>query len=196
MFGSMACVPAPSQELLCLCVFNNVLNKVTREKSMNLSLNNRQVKWRWFLLPTKYLMKKVAVLSKWSFVNRRITVKWRFTSVNWQITVKQQFTSVNWQITIKWQFTSVNWQITIKQFTSLNWQFTSCKVLNSRFTTVLLITLLDTVEVTPFFQIFFVKQWFTCVNQWFTGVNCCFTINHHFTSCKLPLYCKPPLYKL
>ena len=27
---------------------------------------------------------------------------------------------------------------------------------------------LDTVEVTPFFQIFFVKQWFTCVNQWFT----------------------------
>ena len=30
----------------------------------------------------------------------------------------------------------------------------TCKVLNSRFTTVLLITLLDTVEVTPFFQIF------------------------------------------
>ena len=73
----------------------------------------------------------------------------------------------------------------------------TCKVLNSRFTTVLLITLLDTVEVTPFFQIcFFVKQWFTCVNQWFTGVNCCFTINHHFTSCKLLLYCKLPLYKL
>ena len=65
----------------------------------------------------------------------------------------------------------------------------TCKVFNSRFTTVLLITLLDTVQVTPFFQIFFVKQWFT-------GVNCCFTINHHFTSCKLPLYCKPPLYKL
>ena len=34
----------------------------------------------------------------------------------------------------------------------------TCKLLNSRFTTVLLITLLDTVEVTPFFQIFFVKQ--------------------------------------
>ena len=32
-----------------------------------------------------------------------------------------------------------------------------CKVLNSRFTTVLLITLLDTVEVTPFFQIFYCK---------------------------------------
>ena len=63
----------------------------------------------------------------------------------------------------------------------------TCKVLNSRFTTVLLITLLDTVEVTPFFQMSFVKQWFT-------GVNCCFTLNHHFTSCKLPLYCKPPLY--
>ena len=30
----------------------------------------------------------------------------------------------------------------------------TCKVLNSRFTTVILITLLDTVEVTPFFQIF------------------------------------------
>ena len=65
----------------------------------------------------------------------------------------------------------------------------TCKVLNSRFATVLLIALLDTVEVTPFFQIFFVKQWFT-------GVNCCFTINHYFTSCKLPLYCKPPLNKL
>ena len=32
----------------------------------------------------------------------------------------------------------------------------TCKVHNSRFTTVLLITLLDTEEVTPFFQIFFV----------------------------------------
>ena len=31
----------------------------------------------------------------------------------------------------------------------------TCKVLNSRFTTVLLITLLDTVEVTPFLQICF-----------------------------------------
>ena len=30
----------------------------------------------------------------------------------------------------------------------------SCKVLNFRFTTVILITLLDTVEVTPFFQFF------------------------------------------
>ena len=30
----------------------------------------------------------------------------------------------------------------------------SCKVLNFRFTTVILITLLDTVEVTPFFQVF------------------------------------------
>ena len=50
----------------------------------------------------------------------------------------------------------------------------TCKVLNSRFTTVLLRTLLHTVEVTPFFQIFFcVKQWFTCVYR-----------------------CKPPLYKL
>ena len=65
----------------------------------------------------------------------------------------------------------------------------TCKVLNSRFTTVLLITLLDTMEVTPFFQILFVKQWFI-------GVNSCLTINHHFTSCKLPLSCKPPLYKL
>ena len=72
----------------------------------------------------------------------------------------------------------------------------TCNVLNSRFTTVLFITLLDTVEVTPFFQIFFVKKWFTCVKQWFTGVNCCFTVNHQFKSCKLPLYYKLPLYKL
>ena len=41
----------------------------------------------------------------------------------------------------------------------------TCRVLNSRFTTVLLITLLDTVEVTPSFQFFCVKQWFTHVNQ-------------------------------
>ena len=33
----------------------------------------------------------------------------------------------------------------------------TCKVLNSRFTTVVLISLLDTVEVTPFFQIFLCK---------------------------------------
>ena len=58
----------------------------------------------------------------------------------------------------------------------------TCKVLDSRFTTVLLISLLDTVEVTPFFQFFFVKQQFT-------GVNCHFTINHYFTSCKLLIYC-------
>ena len=110
--------------------------------------------------------KKIAVLSKWSFV------KWQFTSVNWQITVKRQFTSCKVAVY------------------KCKWAVYTCKVLNSRFTTVLLITLLDTVEVTPFFQIFFF------VKQWFTGVNCCFTINHHFTSCKLPLYCKPPLYKL
>ena len=42
----------------------------------------------------------------------------------------------------------------------------TCKVLNFRFTTVILITLLDTVEVTPFFQFF-------CVKQWFTGVTLC-----------------------
>ena len=92
----------------------------------------------------KHETRKVAVLSKWSFV-KRITVKWRFTSVNRQITVmwwftsvKRQFTSVSWQIKVKqwftsvnqWitvmqQFTSVNWQITVmRQFTSVNWQIT------------------------------------------------------------------------
>ena len=107
---------------------------------------------------------KVAVLSKWSFVNQRITVKRQFTSVNWQITVKQWFTSC---------------KLAVYKCKPVVY---TCKVLNSRFTTVLVITLLDTVEVTSFFQIFFVKQWFTCVNKWFTALNCCFTVNHHFTS--------------
>ena len=83
-------------------------------------------------------MKKVAVLSKWSLVN------WRFTSVNQRITVNWQFTSVNQQIT---SCKPAVYKCKPAVYT--------CKVLNSRFTTVLLITLLDTVEVTPFFQIFF-----------------------------------------
>ena len=52
----------------------------------------------------------------------------------------------------------------------------TCKILNSRFTTVLLISLLDTVEVTPFFQFLFCKA--------------------VVYRCKLLLYYKPPLYKL
>ena len=108
-----------------------------------------------------------------------ITVKW--------ITVKQQFTSINQQITVVYKYKLADYsKAAVNKCKPVVY---TCKVLNSRFTTVLLITLLDTVEVTPFFQFLFVKQWFT-------GVNCCFTINHHFTSCKLPLYCKPPLYKL
>ena len=103
-------------------------------------------------------MKKVAVLSKWSFIKQ-----W-FTSVNQQITVKQWFTSVNW------------W------FTSCKPVVYTCKVLNSRFTTVL-ITLLDTVEETPFFQIFFCKA----------VVHMCKPVVYR---CKLLLYYKPPLYKL
>ena len=59
----------------------------------------------------------------------------------------------------------------------------TCKVLNSRFTTVLLITLLDTVDVTPFFQIFFCKA----------VVYMCKPVVYR---CKLLLYYKPPLYKL
>ena len=59
----------------------------------------------------------------------------------------------------------------------------TCKVLNSRFTTVLPITLLDTVEVTPFFQIFFCKA----------VVYMCKLVVYR---CKLLLYCKPLLYKL
>ena len=139
------------------------------------------------LLPKHNTNEKVAVLSKWSFINQWITVKQQFTSA-----------SVNWWITVKWQFTSVNWWITVKQqFTSVNWHFTSCKpplykcklavytceVLNSRFTTVLLITLLDTVEVTSSFQFFFGKA----------VVYMCKPVVYR---CKLLLYCKPPLYKL
>ena len=59
----------------------------------------------------------------------------------------------------------------------------TCKVLNSRFTTVLLTTLLDTVEVTPFFQFFICKA----------VVYMCKQVVYR---CKLLLYCKLPLYKL
>ena len=58
-----------------------------------------------------------------------------------------------------------------------------CKVLNSRFTTVLLISLLDTVQVTPFFQIYFCK----------TVIYMCKPVVYR---CKLLLYYKAPLYKL
>ena len=45
----------------------------------------------------------------------------------------------------------------------------TCKVLNFRFTTVILITLLDTVEVTPFFQFFLCKAVvYRCYTLWFT----------------------------
>ena len=51
----------------------------------------------------------------------------------------------------------------------------TCKVLNFRFTSVTLITLLDTVEVTPFFSQFSGKL--------------------HVIHCKLLVYtCKPPVY--
>ena len=58
----------------------------------------------------------------------------------------------------------------------------TCKVLNSRFTTVLII-LLDTVEVTPFFQFFVCKA----------VVYMCKSVVYR---CKLLLYYKPQLYKL
>ena len=117
------------------------------------------------------LTRKVAVLSKWSFV------KWRFSKCK---PVDYSNAAVYTCKLVDYSKVAV-YKCKLAVYT--------CKVLNYRFTTFLLITLLDTVEVTPFFQFFFVKQWFT-------GVNCCFTINHHFTSCKLPLYCKPWLYKL
>ena len=67
----------------------------------------------------------------------------------------------------------------------------TCKVLNFRFTSVTLTTLLDTVEVTPFFSQFSGKLHVICckplvyacklpVYNW----NCQFTVKHHFTSCK------------
>ena len=58
----------------------------------------------------------------------------------------------------------------------------TCKVLNSRFTTVLLISLLDTVEVTPFFQFFCKAVVYMC--KWVVY------------TCKLPLYCNPLVYNL
>ena len=59
---------------------------------------------------------------------------------------------VNWRFTnANWWFTDVNQPLKL-WFTDVNWQFTRrCKVLNFIFTSVLLITLLNTVEVTPFF---------------------------------------------
>ena len=68
------------------------------------------------LVGNYFNQKKIAVLSKWSFVNRRITVKRWFTSVNQQITVKWWFTSV------KWQFTSVNQGFTLLKYLILGLQ--------------------------------------------------------------------------
>ena len=97
--------------------------------------------------------------------------------VNWWITVKWQFTSVNQWITVKWWFTSL--QVAVYKCKLVVY---TCKILNSRFTTVL-ITLLDTVEVTPFFQIYFCKA----------VVYMCKPVVYR---CQLLLYYKPPLYKL
>ena len=58
----------------------------------------------------------------------------------------------------------------------------TCKVLNFRFTSVTLITLLDTVEVTPFFSQFSGKL---------HVIHCKLLVY----TCKLPVYtCKPPVY--
>ena len=75
----------------------------------------------------------------------------------------------------------------------------TCKVLNSMFTTVLLITLLGHCGGNTFLSIFFVKQWFTCVNCCFflkLPVNQQFTVKQWFRTCKVVVYSKAAVYNL
>ena len=78
------------------------------------------------------------------------------------------------QITVKQQFPSINQQFTLVKY----FQVYNCSH-----------NFAGHCGGNTFLSNLFLKQWFTDVNR-------CFTINHHFTSCKLPLYCKPLLYKL
>ena len=88
-------------------------------------------------------------LSKWSFINRRIT---SCKLADYSKVVVYKCKVVDYSKVVVYKCKVVDYSKAAVY---------TCKVLNSRFTTVLLITLLDTVEVTPFFQIIFVKQWFT-----------------------------------
>ena len=110
-------------------------------------------------------MKKVGVLSKWSFVNRRITVKWQFKLVDYSKVVVYKCKPADYSKVAVYKCKPVDYSRAAVY--KCKPAVCTCKVLNSRFTTVLVITLLDTVEVTSFFQFLFVKQWFTCANQWF-----------------------------
>ena len=90
-------------------------------------------------------MKKVTVLSKWSFV-----------TVSSKAAVSSKAEVYSKAMVYKCKVVVYKYKVAVY----------TCKVLNSKFTTVLLRTVLDTVEVTSFLQICFcVKQWLTCVNQ-------------------------------
>ena len=65
----------------------------------------------------------------------------------------------------------------------------TCKVLNFRFTAPILITVLDTVEVTPFFS-----KIFTLVLK--LPVNWQFTVKQWFRTCKVVIYIKAAVYNL
>ena len=81
-------------------------------------------------------MKKVTVLSEWSFV----MVYSKAAVYSKAVVYKCELVVYKCKVAV--------YKCKVAVYT--------CKVLNSGFTTVLLITLLDTVEVTPFFQFFFV----------------------------------------
>ena len=148
--------------------------------------------------------RKVAVLSKWFFVkrrftsvNRRITVMWQFYKcklADYSKVVVYKCKVVDYSKVAVYKCKLVDYsKVAVYKCKVVDYSkaavykcklvvykcklavYTS-KVLNSRFTTVLLISLLDTVEVTPFFQFLFGKA--------------------VVYRCKLLLYYKPPLYKL
>ena len=65
----------------------------------------------------------------------------------------------------------------------------TCKVLNFRFTAPILITVLDTVEVTPFFSKIFPLVLKLPVNRQFT-------VKQWFRTCKVVIYIKAAVYNL
>ena len=105
---------------------------------------------------------KVAVLSKWSFISWQITVKWQFTkcklAVYSKVVVYSKAAVYKCKVVVYskvavYKCKAAVYKCKVAVYTCKPAVY-SCKVLNFRFTTVILITLLDTVEVTPFFQFF------------------------------------------
>ena len=184
-------------------IFITYARGIPISRDCGIFLHNRTshlaIVWNTRSLKPKVKPEKVAILSKWSFVNwritvnRRITVKWQIT-VKWWITVKWQF-AVKWQFTVKWWFTSVNWQITVKQQFTVKWWFTSVNqqiTVKQQFTVKWQFTSVNW-QITVKWQ-FRVKWWFTSVNwqitikQQFTSVNLQFTLVKYLRRLA-PLYC-------